>query len=99
MIDIGKSLKSHRENAGISQLELSKRTGIKQQNISRWESNQNNPNIIDCMTLATFYQISIDYLVGFENDYGEKNYENIIKDNSGNINSFNNNSGTINFKK
>ena len=37
MINIGASLKEHRENAKLTQTELAKRTGIKQQNISRWE--------------------------------------------------------------
>lgn len=90
MINIGKSLKNHRESAGLTQSELAKRTGIKQQNISRWEANENNPNIIDCIKLASFYQFSIDYLIGYENEDGSKNI---------NINnSFNNNKGTINFK-
>ena len=73
MIDIGKNLKEHRESAGLSQSELARRTGIKQQNISRWETNENFPNIIDCITLADFYNISIDYLIGYENEDGSKN--------------------------
>lgn len=73
MIDIGKALKEHRENEGLSQAELARKTGIKQQNISRWEKNENFPNIIDCITLADFYGISIDYLIGYENDDGSKN--------------------------
>lgn len=89
MINIGESLKVHRKNANLSQSELAKRTGIKQQNISRWEKNTHIPNVMDCVILANFYQISIDYLIGYENDDGTKNTI---------INSFNNNSGSINFK-
>lgn len=88
MINIGESLKLHRNNAKLSQSELAKRTGIKQQNISRWEKNTHIPNVMDCVILANFYQISIDYLIGYENDDGTKNTI---------INSFNNNSGSINF--
>jgi len=73
MIDIGKSLKEHRENAKLTQTELAKRTGIKQQNISRWEKNTHIPNVMDCIILANFYQISIDFLVGYENIDGSKN--------------------------
>lgn len=73
MIDIGKSLKEHREREELTQSELAKKTGIKQQNISRWENNENFPNIIDCITLAKFYGISIDYLIGYENEDGSKN--------------------------
>ena len=89
MINIGESLKEHRENAKLTQTELAKRTGIKQQNISRWEKNTHIPNVMDCITLASFYQISIDYLVGYENEDGSKNYIN---------NSFNNFNNTGNFK-
>ena len=91
MINIGESLKEHRENAKLTQTELAKRTGIKQQNISRWEKNTHIPNVMDCITLANFYQISIDYLVGYENEDGSKNSVQITG-------SFNNNSGSINFK-
>ena len=91
MINIGESLKEHRENAELTQTELAKRTGIKQQNISRWENNTHIPNVMDCITLANFYQISIDFLVGYENEDGSKNSVQITG-------SFNNNSGSINFK-
>lgn len=87
MINIGASLKEHRENAKLTQTELAKRTGIKQQNISRWEKNTHIPNVLDCITLANFYQISIDFLVGYENEDGSKNSISI----SGSFNNFSNN--------
>ncbi len=65
-MNIGKTLKEHRETFEINQSELSRKTGIKQQNISRWENNQNLPNILDCIILADFYNISIDELIGRE---------------------------------
>ena len=74
MINIGASLKTHRENAKLTQSELAKRTGINQQNISRWEKNTHIPNIMDCITLANFYQISIDLLIGLEDESGRKIY-------------------------
>ncbi len=62
---IGISLKTQRERKGLSQSELARQTGINQQNISRWESDLNLPNIADCITLARFYGISLDELVGY----------------------------------
>lgn len=64
MTNIGNKMKEYRENANISQSELAKITGIKQQNISRWENNMNIPNILDCITLADHFGVSIDQLVG-----------------------------------
>ena len=67
MIDIGKALKEHRKAAELSQSELAAKTNIKQQNISRWENGTHIPNVAD------FFGISIDYLVGYENEDGSKN--------------------------
>lgn len=73
MFDIGKSLKQHREDKGITQSDLARTTGLKQQNISRWESNIHIPDVLDCAKLAQFYGISIDYLIGYENEDGSRN--------------------------
>ena len=62
----GKELKSHRENNNLSQGQLAQLTGIKQQNISRWESNQAIPSIINIVILADFYGITVDELIGHE---------------------------------
>lgn len=70
MINIGKSLKDHREYLKLTQTELAKKTGIKQQNISRWEKNTHIPNVIDCLTLASFYQFSIEHLIGLSDNFG-----------------------------
>lgn len=62
----GKLLKEHRQNAGITQKELAKITGLSQQGISNWEKDIRTPNITECIQLADFYGISIDELVGHE---------------------------------
>ena len=63
-IKIGKSLKQARENENLSQRKLAQETGINQQSISRWESGQRLPNILDLIKLANYYKISIDELIG-----------------------------------
>lgn len=64
MLDIGSTLREHRQTSGITQSALAKATDIKQQNISRWESNTHVPDIIECIKLADFYGITLDELVG-----------------------------------
>ena len=64
MKQYGKYLKYHREQNGISQRNLEKQTGIKQQNISRWENDEAIPSIENCEKLADFYGITLDELVG-----------------------------------
>lgn len=63
-INIGKSLKLIRESENITQSELARETGIKQQSISRWERNERLPNILDLVKLANYYKVSIDELIG-----------------------------------
>ena len=64
MLNYGEALKYQREAAGLTQSELAKRTGLKQQMISWWEANNGLPNIDFCVTLADFYGITLDELVG-----------------------------------
>ncbi|MBE5753165.1 MAG: helix-turn-helix transcriptional regulator [Clostridiales bacterium] len=61
---IGEELKNHRIANGLSLIELEKRTGISNQNLSRWERNLVMPNIDFCIKLADFYGITLDELVG-----------------------------------
>lgn len=61
-----KSMKETRENNNLNQVELAKLTGIKQQNISRWENGTAVPSIINCIKLADFYGITVDELIGHE---------------------------------
>lgn len=64
-LDIGSSLRYQREQAGLSQTELSRAVGISQQNISRWEKGIHVPTIADCIRLANYYGITLDDLVGY----------------------------------
>ena len=73
MRNYGEGLKYQREANGLSQMELAKRTGLSQQAISLWEQNKRVPSIANCETLADFYGISLDELVG--RDFKEKNLE------------------------
>ena len=63
MKNYGEELKFQREANNLTQLELARKTGIKQCNISRWESGKVVPSIEYCEKLADFYGISIDELI------------------------------------
>jgi len=87
MLNYGEALKYQREVNGKSLLDLQKATGISNQNLSRWERGEVLPNIDFCVRLADFYGITLDELVGRDSKKAVR-----ISD------SFNNNSGNINFK-
>ena len=68
MLEIGKNLKQIRLERGFSTYDVEKTTGIKHQNLSRWENGQNVPSILQCISLAECYGVSLDVLLGLS-DY------------------------------
>lgn len=62
--NIGKSIKNLRKLAGFSQPELAKRIGVSHAAISFWENGVNIPNVKDCWLIADELHVSIDELVG-----------------------------------
>ena len=57
-----------RNEKNLSQMELSKATGISQSSIARWELNKSEPTASDIIVLAKFFGESADYLLGIIND-------------------------------
>lgn len=64
MYRLCEALNYQRENSKLSQHQLAKLTGISQVNLSRWESGNAIPSIVNCVKLADFYGISLDDLIG-----------------------------------
>lgn len=63
----GNQLKALRESFKLGKKELAKQIGTSHQNITRWENNEVSPNIIFCVKLADFYEITLDELIGRTN--------------------------------
>ena len=63
-MNYGDALRAQRLLCGKSILEVEKATGIKNQNISRWERGEVLPSIDFCVKLADFYGVTLDELVG-----------------------------------
>ena len=62
----GEILKELRIEREISQMELSKLTGISQSAIAKWELNKTEPTATAIVTMATFFGVSTDYILGVE---------------------------------
>ena len=56
-------LKELRKQAGLTQIQLQLKTGIEQALLSKFENGQRVPPVETLLTLADFYQVSIDYLL------------------------------------
>lgn len=60
------TLKKLRKDKNLSQLEVAKYLGTSQQNYCRYENGDNEPDINTLIKLATFFHVSVDYLIGNE---------------------------------
>ena len=67
MIKFAERLKELRIEKDLSQRDLSKATGISQNAIAFWENEKRVPNANAVATLALFFNVSTDYLLGLEN--------------------------------
>lgn len=61
-----KRIKELREDMGISQNELARRTGISNASISRWENGIADIASDYLVVLCKFFGVSADYLLGLE---------------------------------
>lgn len=62
----GKRLKELREERHLSQDALGKIFNVKGPTVSRWETNQIEPDYSTLIKLATFFNVTTDYLLGLE---------------------------------
>ena len=60
-------LKELRIEKGVGQVELAKAINVSKGIISLWENGLREPKLSNLVALSTFFEVSIDYLVGLEN--------------------------------
>lgn len=58
--EIGKRLKKAREFRGLKLIEASRRAGVRNVSILKYEKGVNQPSIINAIKLANAYQMSLD---------------------------------------
>ena len=59
-------LKELRLERGLSQEQLAKATGFSNSAISYWETGERVPNALAIITLAKYFGVTADYLLGLE---------------------------------
>ena len=67
-----KLLKELRDEKGLTHKELSQKIGCNESAISLWESGKREPTARSLIALATFFDVTADYLLGLENYDGSK---------------------------
>ena len=65
---LGQRLQNARKEAGLSQEELAEQLGVSRQAVSKWENDSGYPEMEKMIRLSQIYQVSLDYLVGNEQE-------------------------------
>ncbi len=60
------NLKFLRQERGIGQVELAKKIGVSNGIISLWENGLREPSLASLVSIALFFNVSLDELVGME---------------------------------
>ena len=55
---------------GISQRETAKIFGVSQGTFNNWENSNTQPSIEQLVSIARFFEVSVDYLIGNADDVG-----------------------------
>lgn len=66
------NLKQLREERGITQTELARQLGVVRSTICFYESGQHSPTPDMLIKLADFFGVSVDYLLGREDEYAAR---------------------------
>ena len=65
-------LRELREASKMTQQELAQELNISRYSITNWELGRASPDNDSLMRLAEFFDVSIDYLVGYVDEFGNK---------------------------
>ena len=70
-------LKELRIENNLLQKQVAQAIGTNETTIVRWESGQSEPSAYYIAKLAKFFHVSADYLLGLEDDLGQKSFVDI----------------------
>lgn len=56
-----------REDLDLRQIDVANATGIDQKTLSNYETGKTNPDSYSLIKLADFFQVTVDYLIGYSN--------------------------------
>jgi len=79
-IRINEQLFSLRKQKNVTQEEVARTLGVTNQSVSKWESGTCCPDIALLPTIATYFNVSIDRLIGYKSDNSFENIYLKIKD-------------------
>lgn len=69
MIDISQKIKALRLEKELKQKDVAKAINIATNTLSQFENNKGRPSLEVLTLLANFFEVSVDYLLGIEDDF------------------------------
>ena len=70
----GEKLKSIRKEKGYTQKDIYTILEVSPNCYASWEQGRTQPDIENIKRLCLIFKVSADYLLGFEDEFGQKNY-------------------------
>ncbi|HWS29113.1 MAG TPA: helix-turn-helix domain-containing protein [Clostridia bacterium] len=64
--NISANLRQLRTRSRLSQEEVAEKVGVTRQAVAKWENGETLPDILNCDSLATLFDVSLDELVYFD---------------------------------
>ena len=61
---MNKKIKLLREAQGLTQKDVADRLGVYPSAVTRWESGEKRPDLVNLVKLADMFDVSLDYLMG-----------------------------------
>ena len=81
MNHIGDTISKMRQNKNMTQEEFASRLGVTPQAVSRWENGTTYPDITLLPTIASYFDVSIDEIIGFDITRKEEKIKEVLKKN------------------
>lgn len=81
MLKLGENIKKHRQRRELTQEQLAEVFGVSAQAVSRWENGATYPDIALLPSIASYFDTSIDEIVGFDTTRKEETIKEILKKN------------------
>lgn len=78
VIKIGENIRKYRKELSLTQEQLAEAVGVTIGAVSKWESGTSTPDISLIITLADFFELSVDVLLGYE--LGKSNPDKIVEE-------------------
>ena len=67
-MEVNLRIKELRKKKGLTQHQFAKDFKVSQPKISKWENRVNDPKFEDLMKIAVYFNVTVDYLMGFSDE-------------------------------